>query len=75
MKILINESGQLLLERNGVMKLQRCPFKPDDACSDECPLFCLTTKPDEPNGRTLIELCKRHWLCYTNDFQDLRGEA
>ena len=39
MKIKINKSGVLELERKGKMKVQHCPFSEYDLCGDWCPLF------------------------------------
>lgn len=42
MKILIDQDGELWLERKGAMKVQECPYKHGtrgELCGDQCPLF------------------------------------
>ena len=39
MKIKINKSGHLEIERAGTMRGQYCPHQEDDPCGDWCPLF------------------------------------
>ena len=50
-KLKINASGNLFVERAGKLKPQGCPYKEDNVpCGDWCPLF------QEPEG--MIELCE-----------------
>ena len=40
-KVKINKDGELLIERKGKYKLQKCPYN-DRNCSDSCPFFIET---------------------------------
>jgi hypothetical protein len=65
MKIVIDEVGNLSLERAGEMKKQYCPFTDDACCGDWCPHF------GEPDGGTIVLSCGegREWW---GDIEDRR---
>lgn len=85
MKIVIDYKGDLLIERNGKMKGQLCPYKNVKYCycGDSCPKFsepCRKHNPNDwtpgntsPKGVVTLELCDgKIWTCSEDDFSDNR---
>ncbi len=70
MKIVIDESGFLKLERAGKLKNQLCPFS--DAgphCGGWCPHF---GEPGEANAMGLLLLSCGNGACLVGDIEDRR---
>lgn len=66
MKIIINNQGNLELERHGHMKLQQCPYKSQsisEYCSDCCPLFEEPVYRDGYDQYSYINICNNKTLC------------
>lgn len=59
MKGYLNKDGELYILRNGIPKLQRCPYSNNSQpCGDKCPLFS-EPKTSSVEGLTMIDIC--HW--------------
>ena len=65
MKIVIDEVGNLSLERAGEMKKQYCPFTDDACCGDSCPHFV------EPEKGVITLTCGLG-ACFDGDIEDRR---
>lgn len=81
MKIVLDFMGDLLIERNGKMKEQICPYRSstrNQYCGNSCPLFSEPQFKYDTNeipftSTVTIELCNgKKWTCSENDFSDNR---
>lgn len=88
MKIKLDYMGDLLIERNGTMKPQYCPYMSGGnnfvLCGDNCPMFGEPHIKHDPNdwkpglsqieGSVTLELCNGRILtCMEDEFTDNRN--
>lgn len=81
MKIKIDKSGYLWLERAGKMKQVWCPedhyvegWPSQWPCGDWCALFNDSPFCDDPVEHS-VKLCKTNYLIAEEDFTDERGKG
>ena len=73
LKIVINENGDLVLNRAGKLKIQHCRFgSQQENCGDDCPLF---NEPVIGGRAAAIEICRDSLWCETVAFEDRREQG